>query len=347
MSKLFAGCDAGQQRGVTLIELMVSLLIGMIVLVAGLYGFANSQNVARGNDDLARLQESGRIVTTALDYDLRMVSYAGCLEAVGGIDSNPIIDNSVTGLNVSMLLQGLQAQWVAPTATVPGYHRLTLFNSTGNGGRLTQNLDVGDTTIHAAAFSGAENMVAGDLVLVSNCQTGAHITRISAATVTGTAVTVALGTAGALDAPPGGGAVHYGKDDAFLYRFGEVSKVYELRPVARLDGISTVALFRGSDELVDGVEAFRVCVGEGTSDKKSGVTTLKSASASGINWENARSAQVDLLVTAPKPTAGEDLHQSFTLCDGSTFGDGGTALAHPTSLYKLFSTTVALRNKLK
>jgi len=80
-----------QVRGLTLVELMISMLIGMIV-IAGTVGifFANSQTQRR-TDDLSRIQESARTAFELMGRSLR--------EAGGNACGVP--ESSITGLSGS------------------------------------------------------------------------------------------------------------------------------------------------------------------------------------------------------------------------------------------------------
>jgi prepilin-type N-terminal cleavage/methylation domain-containing protein len=56
-----------RQRGLTLVEVMVAMTIGIILLLALGTLFANSTRVFKVNDDFARMQENGPMHSTPLD----------------------------------------------------------------------------------------------------------------------------------------------------------------------------------------------------------------------------------------------------------------------------------------
>ncbi len=63
------------QRGLTLIELMVALLISLLIL-AGLFTvYRSNQHGYRLNDGLVRIQESGRFAIDYLSRDIRQTAY--------------------------------------------------------------------------------------------------------------------------------------------------------------------------------------------------------------------------------------------------------------------------------
>ncbi|MDV6320503.1 PilW family protein [Chromohalobacter sp. HP20-39] len=65
-----------RQRGVSLIELMVSLALSMIVLLGVIDLFIAYQQQYRLQTQLAQMQESGRFVTDVLTRELRKAGYA-------------------------------------------------------------------------------------------------------------------------------------------------------------------------------------------------------------------------------------------------------------------------------
>jgi type IV pilus assembly protein PilW len=83
------------QRGMSVIELMIALAIGLF-LTAGLISlFVNSKQSYRLNENMARLQENARFAMTFIARDIRMTDYRGCLkdgrkaDALAGVNNDP------------------------------------------------------------------------------------------------------------------------------------------------------------------------------------------------------------------------------------------------------------------
>jgi type IV pilus assembly protein PilW len=68
----------GNQLGLTIIELMITVLLSSFLLLGILQLFINSNESDRANSSLARLQENGRIALDMLKQDLRRTGYQGC-----------------------------------------------------------------------------------------------------------------------------------------------------------------------------------------------------------------------------------------------------------------------------
>ena len=75
------------QLGLTLIELMVSIVIGLAVVGAVTYVYVGSRGAYRGNESLARVQEAGRFGLDSITRDVRRSGALGCgsLVSVGNV----------------------------------------------------------------------------------------------------------------------------------------------------------------------------------------------------------------------------------------------------------------------
>lgn len=70
-----------QQRGLSLIELMVAIVISSILLLGVLQLFSNTSASDRTNTAIARVQESGRVALEIIGDDARRAGYQGCSSA--------------------------------------------------------------------------------------------------------------------------------------------------------------------------------------------------------------------------------------------------------------------------
>src|SRR3990172_12930451 len=84
------------QQGLSLVELMVAISVGLILLAGVLQIFISSKQTYRVNDALARLQENGRYAMYLLSKDIRMAGFTGCgsaiptVNVIADVDSNKI-----------------------------------------------------------------------------------------------------------------------------------------------------------------------------------------------------------------------------------------------------------------
>lgn len=69
------------QRGLSLIELMIAILISSLLLIGVLELFINTNMADRSNTALNRTQESGRLLLSVIGTDVLRAGYQGCSAA--------------------------------------------------------------------------------------------------------------------------------------------------------------------------------------------------------------------------------------------------------------------------
>ncbi len=85
MMRAFPIPDLRHQAGLSLIELLVAMVIGLF-LVGGLAALSvNSKTTYETQDYASRLQENARFAMQFLNYDLRMSGYYGCADVAGKV----------------------------------------------------------------------------------------------------------------------------------------------------------------------------------------------------------------------------------------------------------------------
>ena len=75
--------NSRRQRGVTLIELMVALVVGLLVLGALIKVYVDMSSMYRFNEGLARVQENGRFALEFIRRDARKAGFWGCKSGFG------------------------------------------------------------------------------------------------------------------------------------------------------------------------------------------------------------------------------------------------------------------------
>ena len=66
------------QRGLTLVELMIAMLLGLFLLGGLLQIFISSKQTNRMQEGLSRLQENGRFAMDFMTRDIRLAGFMGC-----------------------------------------------------------------------------------------------------------------------------------------------------------------------------------------------------------------------------------------------------------------------------
>lgn len=172
-----------KNKGFTLVELMISLVLGLVLLGGVIGVFLSNQNTARATDDLSDLQNSVRLTFQLLSQDIRSAGFAGCNNAprvvsvieVGGV--TPQWANWVGGL------QGFAAD-------AQGNESIRLMYGGGVSNSVTTHVPPVFT------LNAAPNLVAGDIAIICD-DTLSSIFQVSATGAT--TLNHAAGGAGALN----------------------------------------------------------------------------------------------------------------------------------------------------
>ena len=80
----------GRQLGLTLIELMIAMLVGLFLLAGIVMVFINSNRSNHMQENLARLQENGRFAIEFLTKDTRMVGYWDCMKPIAAPNNDDL-----------------------------------------------------------------------------------------------------------------------------------------------------------------------------------------------------------------------------------------------------------------
>lgn len=148
-------------RGMSLIELMIAMLIGVLLLLGLIQIFSASRLAYRTTEGLARVQENGRFAMDFLQRDLRMAGHFGCVndqarklmqESGGNPDTLVSHFGSVpnTFLDFSRSIQGYEAVGTAP----------------GNPWSLAATVGTWSPTIPAGYIDGAPPRAGSDIIML-------------------------------------------------------------------------------------------------------------------------------------------------------------------------------------
>lgn len=81
-----------RQRGLSVVELMVSMAIGVFLLAGAVTVFGKTRDLYRTNDAAARLQETARYAVSTIEADLRMANYWGLNSRADLVENGPALD---------------------------------------------------------------------------------------------------------------------------------------------------------------------------------------------------------------------------------------------------------------
>ncbi|MFT3756868.1 MAG: PilW family protein [Pseudoxanthomonas sp.] len=109
--------------GLSLIELMIAMLIGLLLILGVVQIFSASRTAYQLTEGLSRTQENGRFAMDYLQRDLRMVGHYGCINDQSRLQQAGKLSMDLDAatnpqLNFAQSLQGYDANSTGPTNTV-------------------------------------------------------------------------------------------------------------------------------------------------------------------------------------------------------------------------------------
>lgn len=364
------GCpDFWCGKGLSIIELMVALTIGLILLSALTRLFVTSRSTYTLEEGLARIQESGRFAVEFLSQDIRMAGFIGCASASATTISNHLNNAGAYGVNAgpSQYINGhaYTGSGTRPSAlsdwtpALPGtISGITYFSA----GDVEPNTDVvvirrasetgvvlgsqmPNTSADIKIDSNPGDLAQFDIVMISDC-TNADIFQITGpASLSGGSNNMTHNTG---TGSPGNATKPFSKSyltDAQIMKL--ITRIYYVG--RRSNSTSNPpALFRreldmgetGSirtDELVEGVETMRLSYGE-DSDSNS-IPDIYREADSVVDWSKVKTVRLGLLVATTASVDRELDTRTYALA-GSSVGPFNDSKRR-----RAFNTTVQLRNR--
>ncbi len=306
--------------GMTLVELMVGMAVGLFVATVAIATFVSTRTLNLVNASTARQSENGRLAMELLTTDLRSSGFAGCRplaqrevppESVlnGGFDQGFITEGNSglrsyhgTGTGFSPALpailagRGILANSDVVSVRVPA-------DATALGVVATMGSSTASPQIQAGV---ADNtVVQGDVLLISNCKAASIFQVTSAPAGTG----VLEHATGASPAPGNASTdlKHAFRSDATVYRLQ--TRHYYVAPSALRGGTNSlwrlvVPATGGGDnpaEVALGIDRLLVTYGVDTdASPDQNVNRYLDASAVAADaWDRVVSAQVQMVVATP------------------------------------------------
>ena len=370
-----------RQRGLTLVETMVSIAIGLLVVGAVLYVYLGSRGAYRISKSTSRTQEAGRFGMDAILHDVREVGFIGCgsrmslatyqAMAINQTAVPPMTLNStaqaIGGYSASSYGAGSTNPWPQPNGITPpwlsgGGDVLVLRVATASPVLMVADSNTATPAIFVA--NNCAGVATGDYVLASSC-TSATILRVSnvppapSAACTATGAPVPGGVE--IDFAPtdaSGNAVNTnsGSPPAFSYatlpsaqRFDEYTYYVGQMPFRPWPALYRYSLRAGaSEEIIDHVQAMSVYYGVdpggGGAVQYQSAAQVQAANGGAGNWASVTSVRVQLL------TAGDEINIVDLPRAALPFGAPNTApsfVPPDTRYWQLFTGTAALRNRLQ
>lgn len=355
-------------RGFTLLELMISITLGLILVAGVAYTYLGNRATYRQQDGLARMQEGARYAFEVLDFDIRMAGFTGCTASTTANVLNPgfgdLFAEPLTGYQ-----EGVSVFPSTITATRTNGDALSVLRANTDNEYI---VDAGYNP-NASQFMLKNNhdLKQGELLVITDCKHAATF-QMANVNVNNTIKTVDRNTGNAT--VPGNctqglgltmaGVPACGTVNGAPYTYAEGSRVYRLSGNTYFIGTNAAgqpALFRQrltqsggnattvAEELVEGVEDLQITYGidrTATADNivdayvtANQVTDVATPGATDADkWRRVLSVKISLLMRSIENNVTTE-SQTYTY-------DGTTTTPVDRRLRKVFSTTIAVRNRL-
>ncbi|GAA5525062.1 hypothetical protein Maes01_01622 [Microbulbifer aestuariivivens] len=347
-----------KQRGLSLIELMIALLLSALLLLGVLQIFDSNRSAIQMQTAFARVQESGRFAVEQLAGDIRIASYWGCTADPASIEnhlSTIPASSPLKGLYEEIGTKGVQGgdnssgEKIGGIDVLDGTDTLTLRGAQEacvGLGRIASSESAGSSM----QLSGQCDLEPGDVVLLSSCQ-GADLLSIT-------------------NVPGKGGCNSNGNsnsntgDDKFTANKGQQCEFPNasgnnlkddypvdtriLKPFERTYFLanSTVtgrpSLYLADTgaspmELVSGVDDMQILYGLDTDDNQVVDIWSSSENLDDAKMKNVLSVRVQLLISSDGSVQADELMVTDLDDETTTYTDG--------KLRKVYVTTTKIRNR--
>jgi type IV pilus assembly protein PilW len=331
-----------RQGGVGLVEIMISLTLGLIVTGAIVQIYLTTKRQNDMQTSLTGRQESARFAAQIIQRDGQMAGYRGCLRDTGAV-VNTLNTPTDFLYNYGQHVVGFDnAAGLPPSITnvVPGTDVLTV-----------RTVDDPRIELTAAMVSAVANPVTtvglapapfanGDVALVADC-TGAAIFQVNQYNAgTGAIQHVTAGT-------PGNSTLSLGRS------FAAGAQVFRLRTTTYFIRQSTngtgPALWRrvglaAPQELAEGIEDMQVLYGEDTDGNQS--PDVYRTAAAVADWTQVVSLKVALLAAGTQDRVADEDTRTFNLLGKVVDPTVGGTQPSDGRLRRVVTFTVAMRNRL-
>jgi type IV pilus assembly protein PilW len=338
------------QSGLSLVELMISITLGLILMTGVVQIFLSSKESFSSQQGISRIQETGRLAIEFMTRDIRHIGTTGCsrenaADPMQLRNANIVLSAGTLHTSFNEGLRGYNKAADLPNASAalglglvnPNENILVIRAAQELGLGITQPTTANDIVVHPNGAAIINNCVAGlcvgDAAVVTDCYNGTVI-RIAALNPVGALISVNHADAWQALAP-------------FNYRSGFVSPVSTVVYfIADSPGTPAgrTSLFKRTnitppEEVLEGVERMSITYAVGLGAYQD-ATTVTGAG----NWPNVTSVRIELVVRST---------ENFVVSEAAPYtfrGEQVVPTVTPTGeqdryLRQVFSTTIDIRSR--
>ena len=376
--------DIKKSRGLSLIELLVSMVLGLTLATGVIQIYAGSNTTERDREARQRIQENGRFATNFLSQEVRMAGYLGCLSSIAGASVNSILDTppatfqpqfgvqgwEATGTNPGVINNSASdvavaatntAEWtngeaghVIPTFNaVPNSDIIRIWNAAGTPGLVTSITEGVSPAIQAESAVG---IAVNDFLIISDCEQADFVQACVVAPDAGPATTSTITLSSACNpgnvspatissATSGANRAEVVRLEGTIFYVGKRADTATNSPSLFRRQLSATGTAGVAEELIEGVESMQILYGVNLDlDVRNTVDGYLPANLV-TEFSKVISVRISLLMQSVEDGS-VPAPQIYTF-DGVLYdGQGGNgALPADTRVRRVFSSTISLRNR--
>lgn len=332
-----------RQRGISMVELMIAMLLGLF-LMAGVLQLFSSNKATFGNmEGISEIQDGARAGIERMRSRVRMAGYMGCSNASVLNPNNMTAGVANVAFGPNVMITGADNDADGSNSIVDGTDSVTVVFATAANTELNANM--ASRTANIVITSNPNNFRMDDALIISDCE-NADVFGISNFTGTGP-YTIAhalndqngdqVNSSTSLTKP------YLANNSLIMSLSNATYSVQNTNPLRTDDaGNPVTALFetRGgtATEIVSGVEDMQIVYGVDTDVSPDGEADVyqSAAAMAASQWAGVVSVRISLLV-ATEREVGRDIRPYTDL--------NGNAQAGDRHMRRTFTTTIGLRNR--
>jgi type IV pilus assembly protein PilW len=322
------------QTGMTLIEIMIAMLIGVFLIGGVLQIFVGTKHTNRMLEELSRIQENGRYALGFLADDIRSAGFMGCPPLrpppLPTLPIVPIIAAGIPALTNNTFVFGVEnvtANWSATACAagncIAGSDAITIRYAEGCGANLTAAMANVNANIQIPSSSSCRFTPTGAL-LISSCSNVDIFRPLNDSSPI---------QHPALSFPYGIDAELY-VYHSYTYFIRESTSGAPGRSLWRIDDVGGAAT-----ELIEGIEDMQILYGvdalpAGAPDESADYYVPADQVA---NWSQVVSVRISLLAVSFENITSQAVAYDY---------NGSTIIPADNRLRRVFSSTVTVRNRI-
>lgn len=339
-------CDQGtfmkNQKGLSIVELMIAVTLGLILTIAVVQIFLGSRQTFTSHQSMSRIQETGRLAIEFLSKDIRMVASTGfrgqLKTVVNKIASPGVYRNYAEGVSVVNSATGITQLSGTDILVLRGVFQSDPSIVIDSISDTTISVDyVSEQTGACGGANGFNGLCPTDDLIISDYRKAIAFAATAMAK-DGSKVNITKASGW------GGNAMQY--NEHFISG-AHVSKISSIAYYIANGTSGRPSLFQRINgenvELLEGVMDFRIAVAQ--ANDLDSFDYLTSAGEVALNWNDAVDENPLVAIRIEILVAGPD---DQLLDEPQTYNFGGADVtAGDRRMHQVFATTINLRNQVR